>query len=225
MQRQSGRRAAPIARRWRTWPSSASTAPSKSIQRERRPFTDQDDQKILECFNIYGPAWTKIQRDPRFNLSSRQPTDLRDRVRNKYPTVYQRIEKGTFQAKDQSRGNDTLEPLVNMSIDDSLKRSKTTAGSSRTCHGSSREELHPWPMLQVMDPSSYAHPPQTLEFSEASAPHSLAERWTSRDCCLIQESLRRLHDTGWRGVSDPSSPSGLAAEHQRERHGTHIVKC
>ncbi|ODA78602.1 hypothetical protein RJ55_05984 [Drechmeria coniospora] len=51
----------------------------KSPRRERRPFSDQDDREILEGLDIYGPAWSKIQRDPRYHLSSRQPTDLRDR--------------------------------------------------------------------------------------------------------------------------------------------------
>lgn len=70
----------------------------KSHRRERRPFTEQDDREILEGLQIYGPAWTKIHRHPGFNLSSRQPTDLRDRVRNKYPETYANIEKGVFQA-------------------------------------------------------------------------------------------------------------------------------
>lgn len=65
----------------------------KSHRRERRPFTTQDDEQILEGLHLYGPAWTKIQRDPRFDLSSRQPTDLRDRVRNKYPDMYKQIEE------------------------------------------------------------------------------------------------------------------------------------
>lgn len=65
----------------------------KSHRRERRPFTQQDDDQILEGLQLYGPAWTKIQRDPRFDLSSRQPTDLRDRVRNKYPEMYKQIEE------------------------------------------------------------------------------------------------------------------------------------
>lgn len=65
----------------------------KSHRRERRPFTQQDDDQILDGLQLYGPAWTKIQRDPRFDLSSRQPTDLRDRVRNKYPEMYKQIEE------------------------------------------------------------------------------------------------------------------------------------
>ncbi|CAK7232235.1 hypothetical protein SCUCBS95973_008192 [Sporothrix curviconia] len=71
----------------------------KSHRRERRPFTEQDDKEILEGLQIYGPAWTKIHRHPSFNLASRQPTDLRDRVRNKYPEIYANIEKGVFQGQ------------------------------------------------------------------------------------------------------------------------------
>ncbi|PQE06197.1 hypothetical protein CJF30_00005132 [Rutstroemia sp. NJR-2017a BBW] len=56
-----------------------------SERRERRLFSEQEDREILEGYDLYGPAWTRIQRDPRFHLQSRQPTDLRDRFRNKYP--------------------------------------------------------------------------------------------------------------------------------------------
>lgn len=74
----------------------------KSHRRERRPFTQQDDDQILEGLQTYGPAWTKIQRDPRFDLSSRQPTDLRDRVRNKYPEMYRQIEEKQVHNKEPS---------------------------------------------------------------------------------------------------------------------------
>lgn len=106
----------------------------KSHRRERRPFTQQDDDQILEGLQLYGPAWTKIQRDPRFNLSSRQPTDLRDRVRNKYPETYKRIEEKQLHNKDSpalsssvvaagpvlrtSRSNNVLEPSVNAMLNE-----------------------------------------------------------------------------------------------------------
>ena len=60
----------------------------KSQRRERKPFSDQEDREILMGYDIYGPAWTRIQRDPRFHLQIRQPTDLRDRFRNKYPEKF-----------------------------------------------------------------------------------------------------------------------------------------
>jgi len=56
-----------------------------SQRRDRIPFGEQDDQEILSGFEMYGPAWSRIQRDPRFHLQNRQATDLRDRFRNKYP--------------------------------------------------------------------------------------------------------------------------------------------
>lgn len=109
----------------------------KSHRRERRPFTQQDDDQILEGLQLYGPAWTKIQRDPRFNLSSRQPTDLRDRVRNKYPEMYKQIEEKQLHHKDSSsalqgpptptpqrpglrpsRSNNVLEPSVNAMLNE-----------------------------------------------------------------------------------------------------------
>lgn len=86
----------------------------KSHRRERRPFTEQDDGQILEGLENYGPAWTKIQRDPRFGLSARQPTDLRDRVRNKYPEVYQNIEKGLLQAKEATASDGSELPSSNL---------------------------------------------------------------------------------------------------------------
>lgn len=60
----------------------------KSQRRERRPFTEQDDHEILSGYQLYGPAWSRIQRDPRFHLQSRQATDLRDRFRNKFPEKF-----------------------------------------------------------------------------------------------------------------------------------------
>jgi hypothetical protein len=93
----------------------------KSERRERRPFTEEDDREILDGLHEYGPAWTKIQRDTRFHLTSRQPTDLRDRVRNKYPDIYASIEKGSFQSIQLGRGTTKiLEPSVNTSIANSL---------------------------------------------------------------------------------------------------------
>ena len=95
----------------------------KSHRRERQPFTDRDDREILEGLDLYGPAWTKIQRDPRFNFANRRPTDLRDRVRNKYPEIYCRIEKGTILARIDAKPGSAapLEPSVNTSIEKALQ--------------------------------------------------------------------------------------------------------
>ncbi len=90
----------------------------KSHRRRRRPFTKQDDEEILDGLNQYGPSWTRIQRDPKYNLSTRQPTDLRDRVRNKYPDVYANIEKANvYKEPPRVVKADTLEPSVTLASD------------------------------------------------------------------------------------------------------------
>ncbi|TEA20144.1 40S ribosomal protein S4 [Colletotrichum sidae] len=139
----------------------------KSHRRERRPFTDQDDKQILEGLDKYGPAWTKIQRDPRFSLSGRQPTDLRDRVRNKYPSVYQQIEKGLFQIKD-ARGNDTLEPTISMSIANGLQSNRPAPMDAALNKTNSKEDLPKWP-LSLLDNGEPAIVQQAFDFSEPVA--------------------------------------------------------
>jgi hypothetical protein len=135
----------------------------KSHRRERRPFTEQDDKEILEGLDQYGPLWTKIQRDPRFHLSSRQPTDLRDRVRNKYPDIYTRIEKGSFQIKEPGRTNNLLEPSVNTTIENSLNPSISNHLDS------SREDVHKWALpLSLMDPSESLPGASSFDMSEPS---------------------------------------------------------
>lgn len=118
----------------------------KSHRRERRPFTEQDDHEILQGIRQYGPAWTRIQRDENFNLSSRQPTDLRDRVRNKYPDIYAKIEKGGIQIKEPSRAVGVLEPTVNMTIENSLDPQL-----NRT---SSKDSIQRWTLDPVAETSA-----------------------------------------------------------------------
>ncbi|KAL0937665.1 myb dna-binding domain containing protein [Colletotrichum truncatum] len=138
----------------------------KSHRRERRPFTDQDDKQILEGLDKYGPAWTKIQRDPRFSLSGRQPTDLRDRVRNKYPSVYQKIEKGLFQIKD-GRGGDTLEPSVSMSITNTLQPNRPPPIEAALNKTNSKEDLPRWP-LSMLDNGESPAVQQAFDFGETT---------------------------------------------------------
>ncbi|KAK0390912.1 hypothetical protein NLU13_0415 [Sarocladium strictum] len=137
-----------------------------SGRRERRPFTDEEDKQILDGLEEYGPAWTKIQRDPRFNLSKRQPTDLRDRVRNGYPNIYQRIERGTFQAKSAGRSNDIMEPSVTTSIGNRLER-PAAADHLQATRNLSREEAPRWP-IQILDTTDTPLSPQHLEFGDTS---------------------------------------------------------
>ncbi|KAI2632798.1 hypothetical protein GGS21DRAFT_143078 [Xylaria nigripes] len=120
----------------------------KSHRRERRPFSEQDDREILRGFEQYGPHWTKIQRDPRFNLSTRQPTDLRDRLRNKYPEKFGSTERTAMQVREPGgRGNGLLEPSVNIAIENSLNLSKTSLLEPQLNRTGSREDIPKWPLM------------------------------------------------------------------------------
>ncbi|KAF4984418.1 hypothetical protein FZEAL_381 [Fusarium zealandicum] len=182
----------------------------KSHRRERRPFTEEDDREILEGLNTHGPAWTKIQRDPRFHLSSRQPTDLRDRVRNKYPSIYHRIEKGTFQTNEASRGNDIMEPSVSISIENSFKPSKATMLEPPTNHSASREDLLRWP-LQRVETGDSLYPAQGFEFGEAPAPPFMGGEMDISRLLLDDAKLSQANPRyGPEGVLGLTSPAGVS---------------
>ncbi|KAM3068157.1 hypothetical protein ACMFMG_011205 [Clarireedia jacksonii] len=103
----------------------------QSERRERRPFSEQEDREILDGYDLYGPAWTKIQRDPRFHLQSRQPTDLRDRFRNKYPDK--------FRSGDDPAPKDI--PNKSFAEDESANMVNTPLTKSAISLSSSRERL------------------------------------------------------------------------------------
>ncbi|KAH8171848.1 myb-like DNA-binding domain-containing protein [Sarocladium implicatum] len=138
-----------------------------SGRRERRPFTDEEDQNILKGLEQYGPAWTKIQRDPRFGLANRQPTDLRDRVRNGYPAVYQAIEKGTYQTKGKLRSNDIMEPSVITSIGHGFER--PTATETQSSKAMAREEMPKWHLQLTDNMDAVPLSPQQLEFGDGAS--------------------------------------------------------
>ncbi|TFB03329.1 Telobox protein 1 [Trichoderma ghanense] len=137
----------------------------RARRRERTAFSNRDDQEILQGLETYGPSWSKIQRDKRFHLGTRQPTDLRDRVRNKYPYIYQRIEKGVFQPKDVSVTN-ILEPIVNTNIVHSFKPrtaaaapSLTLTANSSASRGAAQEEPPKW-LFQTAGSAEQQQQPQ-----------------------------------------------------------------
>ncbi|KAI2610461.1 hypothetical protein GGR54DRAFT_377152 [Hypoxylon sp. NC1633] len=145
----------------------------KSHRRERRPFSEQDDREILEGFEFYGPQWTKIQRDPRYNLSTRQPTDLRDRLRNKYPEKFTGTEKAAMQlVRELGGSNALLEPSVRMAIENSLQVSKSALLEPQLNRSSSKEDMPKWPLpsslIEPSDSSQQPHP--GLYWHEGSGP-------------------------------------------------------
>lgn len=184
----------------------------KSHRRVRRPFTEQDDQEILEGLHKYGPAWTKIHRHQSFHLSSRQPTDLRDRVRNKYPEIYARIEKGAFQVKEGGRSNDVMEPSVNTLFNTSFLAKPNTLESSVTLNLSgTREDYSRRALPQMLDSAETYQPIQGPVFDQVTAlPFIGNEMDVSRillddSTRLTQMAARPMHQ----GISASSSPTIL----------------
>ncbi|RXG44763.1 hypothetical protein VDGE_02544 [Verticillium dahliae] len=138
----------------------------KSHRRERRPFSEQDDLQILEGLDKYGPSWTKIQRDPRFSLSGRQPTDLRDRVRNKYPDVYQRIERGLLHLKELKERNDSVDTSTNTAKESSSSQPRQ-AHQGSIAQLAWKEDLTRW-TVSPMESEELPVVPQPFELTEAS---------------------------------------------------------
>ncbi|TKA25959.1 hypothetical protein B0A50_05471 [Salinomyces thailandicus] len=61
---------------------------AKTERRTRHNYTETEDQAILAGFRKYGNSWASIRSDKNLGLDHRTATDLRDRLRTKYPIQY-----------------------------------------------------------------------------------------------------------------------------------------
>jgi len=64
-------------------------SPPRHKTRERRPFTEAEDQALKRGYEKYGSQWCLIAKDPAFK-NQRTSTDVRDRFRNAFPEEYAR---------------------------------------------------------------------------------------------------------------------------------------
>jgi hypothetical protein len=69
-------------------PSTTDQTLWKAQRRPRRNFTDEEDQALLKGFREQGPSWVSICKDEAFREHGRTPTDLRDRLRTRFPEKY-----------------------------------------------------------------------------------------------------------------------------------------
>ncbi|KAF2679515.1 hypothetical protein K458DRAFT_480382 [Lentithecium fluviatile CBS 122367] len=60
----------------------------RNKRRERREFTEKDDDNLLKGFGRYGSSWHSIRDDGDLGFTGRHPTDLRDRFRIRYPEMF-----------------------------------------------------------------------------------------------------------------------------------------
>ena len=158
----------------------------KSGRRERRPFSAEEDRAILQGFQEYGTAWARILKDPRFNLKGRRPTDLRDRLRNKYPEKYSQEEEGEHVVKEaatsanQTNNTSSLSqilPASSISHEASMapKISAQASTSNIVFKDNFLELLEPPPLTDVPDALSF-----DWGFNMAPFPNAMGEMDLSR---------------------------------------------
>jgi hypothetical protein len=68
-------------------------------RRKRRAWTIAEDDNLLEGVARHGFQWTAIHDDPELELSHRRATDLRDRIRNKFPDGYKHAETAPLRSE------------------------------------------------------------------------------------------------------------------------------
>jgi len=87
--------------------TSTSSPPTFTASQRRRRvnWTNTEDEALLQGFHRYGASWTSIQIDP--VLDGRTPTDIRDRLRIRYPEEYKKTGLAAKRSTPVLRSSDT----------------------------------------------------------------------------------------------------------------------
>ncbi|CAE6390535.1 unnamed protein product [Rhizoctonia solani] len=73
----------------RTTPASVSPVDAKPVKKQRKKWTTEETQMLVDGCNEWGVGnWKAILNDPRFVFQSRSPVDLKDRFRTYFPDAY-----------------------------------------------------------------------------------------------------------------------------------------
>ncbi|CAE6470614.1 unnamed protein product [Rhizoctonia solani] len=73
----------------RTTHASASPVDNKPVKKQRKKWTTEETQMLVDGCNEWGVGnWKAILNDPRFVFQSRSPVDLKDRFRTYFPDAY-----------------------------------------------------------------------------------------------------------------------------------------
>ncbi|KIW15193.1 hypothetical protein PV08_05238 [Exophiala spinifera] len=81
------------------------TSPPASLEqpqrqrRRRRVWTDYEDSNLLKGVARHGFQWTAIHDDRDLDLGHRKATDLRDRIRNRFPDGYKHAETAPLRSE------------------------------------------------------------------------------------------------------------------------------
>ena len=68
-------------------------------RRKRRAWTVAEDESLIRGVTRHGFQWTAIHDDPELELGHRRATDLRDRIRNKFPEGYKHAESAPLRSE------------------------------------------------------------------------------------------------------------------------------
>lgn len=68
-------------------------------RRKRRAWTAVEDEALLQGVAKHGFQWTIIHDDPELDLQHRRATDLRDRIRNRFPEGYKHAESAPLRSE------------------------------------------------------------------------------------------------------------------------------
>ncbi|KAK4543482.1 hypothetical protein LTR36_005625 [Oleoguttula mirabilis] len=82
----------------------------KNKRRKRHGYSAKEDEAILKGFRKHGKAWAAMRADGDLCLEHRTATDLRDRMRTKYPEEYSKAglaSRPDIFPKPSKRGKDT----------------------------------------------------------------------------------------------------------------------
>ncbi len=80
-------------------------------RRKRHAWTNLEDDNLLKGVAKHGFQWTAIHDDPELDLKHRRATDLRDRIRNRFPEGYKNAESKpirSYTKRSEREGDSTI---------------------------------------------------------------------------------------------------------------------
>jgi hypothetical protein len=213
----------------------------KGKTKERRPFTHAEDEVLKRGFEKFGSHWAIIAKEPIFE-GKRKSTDLRDRFRNAFPSlyeeagykprakVYKREQRhsgsGSFSHADHVHAQSTSEPRSSFSSSTRLERpnlgwrSDTSISASSQAVSEHSEEEGQAEMLNWPQGESLGHTP-VHDTEAAVMSRSKSSEATSLQINVAHDSLDGGATSGaaaTRPALSPTHPSSSStAKHGLRR--------
>jgi hypothetical protein len=129
---------------------------ARNTRRKLQPYTEVEDANLLKGYNMYRTgnpknpvSWRKIKHDPALGFADRDPTDLRDRFRIRYPELYAeagyKLKEHEALLVEDIKRNNPQRPQFSISTQDPKSfpsstfppqgRTEATSGSTSTAIG------------------------------------------------------------------------------------------